>query len=161
MIKIDYSFNDSECCLETKTIINGKKAVYKIGKNKSKERSVIFYTATTNIVDWIGNIREFHEKKDCITASVEGVYRGIKRKLKNIKILDPSISKIGDRVMVTEHLNVNGTFEMIATKKRILDLKQADLNFINIGWTDDKECRYLRIDPYTGESKYIVGNPIK
>jgi hypothetical protein len=61
--------------------------------------------------------------------------------------------------MVTEHINVAGGFDMLATTKRILDLKNPNLNFVNVGWTNNKESRYIRIDPYTGEEHKCVGDP--
>ena len=62
--------------------------------------------------------------------------------------------------MVTEHLNVAGGFDMLASKSRIIDLKKPELNFINIGWSTNKSCRYLRVDPYTGETKELLGNAV-
>jgi hypothetical protein len=143
-------------------VIKEEEVVYFMERNSLKERPVRFFTGTTDMKDWIGNVRKITKKENTgeIFLEVEGVYRGKNQTLKNIKSKDPNIKKIGDRVMVTEHLNVAGGFDMLATKRRILDLVQSDMNFINIGWSTDEQCRYLRIDPYTGETNECVGSPV-
>lgn len=144
-----------------KPILGSQEVVYSIGRNSSEEWPIKFYTGTTDMRDWIGNVREItKDNKGNILLKVEGIYRGKLQTLKNIKSKDSKIQNIGDRVMVTEHLNVAGGFDMIATKIRIKDLKKPELNFINIGWSTKDSCRYLRIDPYTGETKELVGNSI-
>lgn len=144
------------------TKIKNEKRVYRINKPKGDWRPINFGTATTNMKDWIGNVRELREipEKGEILCIVEGVYEGRMRKIPNIKLRE-MIKKIGERVMVTEHINVAGGFDMLATKKRILDSGNPDFNWINIGWSNDKECKYLRIDPYTGETKECTGQAVR
>lgn len=144
-------------------VLSNKEVLYFIDKQGKNSHPVDFFTATTDMRDWIGNIREMEQKGNDVFCIVEGIYRGLKRKVRNIKLRfrkDEDL-KIGERVMVTEHINVAGGYDMLATKIKLLDIKKPDLNFINIGWTDDKQCIYLRIDPYTGEQKECVGNPVR
>ncbi len=118
-------------------------------KNTEKDGSFTkFYTATTQMKDFIGNILSINQKY-CV---VKGVYQGQMQEIKNIKICFDG-AKIGERVMVTEHLDLDGRFELLATKHRIL---QGDLNFINCGWKSGNKINYYRIDIYTGLSKLFV-----
>lgn len=158
MVRIEYKefVQNDLVSIEIKPILTDKNVVYTIGRESSEEWPVKFFTATTDMKDWIGNIVAI----DGNTVSVEGYYRGTKQKISRIKPIIDNI-KINERVMVTEHLSVCGKFQMLATKKRILDLSQPELNFINIGWSNEKRCRYLRIDPYTGESINILGNSVR
>jgi len=163
MTKIRYKIyceGEDETFIKIKPTLTQKEVVYSIKRKSSKERPVQFYTGTTDMKDWIGNVREIVERNDETFLSVEGIYRGKNQTLRNIKSRDSNIKKIGDRVMVTEHLNVAGSFDMLATKRRIMDNKKSELNFINIGWSTDEICRYLRTDPYTGETKECIGGPI-
>jgi len=107
-----------------------------------------FYTATTQMKDFIGNIIT----TDNGICSIKGVYQGREQVVRNVKLLYNN-AKNGDRVMVTEHLNLEGKFEFLATKHRIL---QGDLNFINCGWKDGNKVHYYRIDIYTGDYKLLV-----
>jgi hypothetical protein len=165
MAQIKYEFGcdkKTEAFVKITPVITQEEVVYSIRRQSPKERPVKFYTGTTDMKDWIGTVRSIvndNQTHECL-LSVEGIYRGSKRILRNIKARDPQTVKIGERVMVTEHLNVAGGFDMIATKRRILDLKKPELNFINIGWSTTEECRFLRVDPYTGETKELLGNPI-
>lgn len=115
---------------------------------------VRFFTATTLMKDFIGNVVDLYGDR----CSVQGVIYGKDRKIPNVRILDPRINRKGQRVMITEHVRVDGKFELVATKERILE---GDINFLNVGWTTDKESRYLRIDVYTGESRNILGAPVR
>jgi len=134
--------------------------VHKIESPGKSWQPSSFFTATTAMKDWIGTIRAFTkiEGKDTL-LDVQGVYDGHMQIIKGIKLRTDTEPKIGQRVMVTEHVNVSGGFDMLATNRRILDLSNPNLNFVNIGWSSNKECRYLRIDPYSGECKECVGNP--
>lgn len=154
------SEGDNKIFVEIFTAITGEKTLCYIEKESGDEVPVQYFTATTDMKDWIGTVREITENNGEKLLSVEGVYRGTKQLIKGIKCRDSNIKKVGDRVMVTEHLNVAGSFDMIATKSRIIDLQKPDLNFVNIGWTNKDHCRYLRVDPYTGETKECVGNSI-
>ena len=112
--------------------------------------SQLWYTATNRMTDFIGNVTHI---KDGM-CDVRGVYLSTMQCIKNIKIVDKLISKIGHRVMVTEHIDIEGKLELIATKKRIL---YGDLNFINIGSPN----KYIMIDVYTGKFKLIeVSNDV-
>lgn len=142
--------------------IKNEKRTYRIDKPAGEWRPINFGTATTNMKDWIGNVRALKEmpENDEVFCVVEGVYDGKMRKIPNVKLRE-TIKMIGERVMVTEHINVAGGFDMLATKKRILDSGNPDLNWINIGWSNDQQSQYLRVDPYTGEVRKCVGEAIK
>ncbi len=142
--------------------IKNEKRTYSIDKPKGEWHPVQFNTATTNMTDWIGNIRELKEipEKGEILCVVEGVYEGKMRHVSNIKLCE-TINKIGERVMVTEHMNVAGGFDMLATKKRILYEGNRDINWINIGWSNDSQSKFLRIDPFTGEVKECISEAIR
>jgi len=115
---------------------------------------VKFYTATTNMKDFIGNITNISGNK----CSVKGVFYGTIKEMHNVIIHSPKINKVGERVMVSEHITVDGRLELIATKERIL---KNDVNFINIGWSNQIECRYLRIDIYTGDCRELRCDAVK
>lgn len=128
-------------------IIPGQKR-HVLRRLSSEEWPFHYFTATTDMKDFIGNVRATNGS----VCSVEGVYRGKMQTLRNIKIY--SDFKINERVMVTEHVDINGRFGFIATKKRVLF---GDLNFINIGWSNEEGSRRLVIDIYTGEAKEMKG----
>ena len=159
MAEIRYSitFEDDRIIATLTPTISDKEVVYYFDRKDDKERSVKFYTATTDMKDWIGKIRKITNNNK---VSVEGIYRGKNQTLNNIILVGLKNPRIGERVMVTEHIDVSGQFNMLATKKRIQDLRKPELNFINIGWSTDKQCRYLRIDPYIGNTKECIGQPL-
>ena len=137
-------------------LISGKKEKFYIPRAGHDEWPVKFWTCTTDIRDFIANTTQMHDTK----CSVKGVYRGYQSDLHNVRICDKVIKNINERVMVMEHLDVNGNMELIATKKRVLlDGEQSGINFLNVGWSNEVECKYLRIDIYTGECKEIVTGP--
>lgn len=149
---------------KVKPVLKDSEVVYKIESPPGDGwQRTCFETATTGMKDWIGNIREITEvpDKNEIFLSVEGVYEGYMQTIKGVKWREQGTPKIGQRVMVTEHVNVAGAFDMLATGKRILDDGNPNLNFVNIGWTNDKESRFIRIDPYTGEEHKCVGDPVR
>jgi len=98
--------------------------------------------------DFIANVTKF----EADICSVRGVYRGRMRELRNVRAYIPF--KAGERTMVTEHVDINGRFGFIATKKRIL---LGDLNFVNVGWSDEHRSRRLTVDIYTGEVRESNG----
>lgn len=159
---IDYMLgqNLDRVFVELKPVLLDEKLTYILKKEKDDMRPVNFFTATTDMRDWIGNIRDIQATDKDTFCIVEGVYRGIKRKVKNIKVRLQN-PKIGERVMVTEHINVVGGFDLLATKGRLLDLAKPDLNFINIGWSNKEQCFYLRVDPYTGETQNCICGAIR
>lgn len=126
------------------TILNGRKT-YKIEKKDDNEDYFSSTTCTTNMREFIGNV-VFIDGEKC---SVKGVYNGVMQEVKNIHIIDKKVNQIGQRVMVSEHLTVNGRMELVATSKPMLE---NGINFVNIGWKN-KELRQIRIDIYTGESR--------
>jgi hypothetical protein len=130
-------------------IIPDKKMEFKIKQPKEGYWPVKFSTATTDIRDAIGNIVSIDKKKN--RAEVKMVYRGSQTVAKNV-LLKEKEAKEGQRVMVTEHINVAGGFDFLATRKRILNPQYSQLNFVNVGWSNDKESHILRIDVYTGET---------
>jgi len=124
---------------------------YKIIQQGKCEWPVQFFTLTTDMRDFIGNIT-------CIEyplCKVRGMYRGHMREVK-AKIADKEINKIGQRTMVMEHVDICGRMELLATKKRHL---KGNMNFVNIGWSNNKMARYLSIDIYSGEYIYRTGTP--
>jgi hypothetical protein len=144
---------DNKIVLFIKPFIYNENMRYEIEKIGEDTWPVKFFTATNDMKDFIGNVKEINGNK----CSIRGIYRGSDIIVKNVIIYDKNINKINERVMVTEHINVNGEFELIATKKRIL---YPYLNFINIGWSNSEKCIFIRIDVYTGESKQCEGKPI-
>ena len=145
-------------------VLGDREVVYKIESPPGDGwREMSSETATTGMKDWIGNIREILEvpEKDEIFLAVEGVYEGYMQTIKGVKWRGDNAPKKGQRVMVTEHVNVAGGFDMLATGKRILFLNNPNLNFINVGWTNGKEDRFIRIDPYTGEEHTCKGPAVR
>ena len=124
--------------------------------------AIKFYTATTDIKDAIGNIVDYNKKTQ--RCSVKMIYRGEEHVAKNVLIRDIQLGKYsqGQRVMITEHIDVTGHFGFLISDKRLINPRYPGLNFINIGWSDDKNSIYKRIDIYTGEEHTIKGetNPI-
>jgi hypothetical protein len=133
--------------LKLKTPLKGE-IVFSLPKPTCQSVPTSFFTATSTMKDFIGNIVSIKDKK-CI---VKGIYEGKMREVKNIEIVEENIKNIGERVMVTEHINTCGTFELLASKKRIL---MGDINFINFGWKTGNKTQYIRVDVYTGNHKLI------
>jgi hypothetical protein len=140
--------------------IGGDKVECMIERQHANEWPIQSYTCTSPMSDFIGDIESIDGDK----CSVKGVYRGKLLRIKNIKVMSSEIKKPGDRVMVTEHLNVNGHFELLATKKRILLQpmleNRSTVNFINIGWSNDDRSRYLVVDIYTGNFRERTNKPL-
>jgi hypothetical protein len=128
--------------VEFKPILLKNNAQYKFN---NRGKPLVWYTATSKMVDFIGNVTSINKNK----CEVRGVYSGKMQNIKNIRIVDCAINRIGERVMITEHVNIFGKFELIATKCRIL---YGDTNFINVGYPE----HYAIVDIYTGEHR-IVG----
>ena len=106
--------------------------------------------------DCIGNVISFQADGTC-TADI--VYRGSQVQIHGIVIKDESIILAGQRVMVTEHVNVDGHLELIATKQRVLMDGKSDFNFVNFGWSNDTVCKFKRVDIYTGEVVELESGP--
>ncbi len=138
----------TEINLSFKPVLAEEVVSFHLRGAKSGDIPTKFYTATTPMRDFIANITTINKDK----CSVKGVYNGMMQELKKVKLC-VSGAKVGDRVMVTEHIAIDGNFELLATKKRIL---QGDLNFINCGWKSGGKLKYYRFDIYTGQSIYIV-----
>jgi len=146
----------NEVCVRFQPLVGRKTVEHRIASKKG-EWAIKSITGTTDMTDWIGNVTKIHGK----LCSVRGVYRGKMRELQKIRVESSDIKKVGDRVMVTEHLNVAGKFDFIATKKRVLvQGKTAGINFLNLGWSNEYGSRYLVIDIYTGEAGEWTGDPI-
>jgi len=145
-------FDGNKIGKRIKPLIGGEKECF-INRQSKEEWPIQFYTNTTDLRDFIANVTSINKK----ICSVKGVYRGIMKELKNIRICSPDIKKIGDRVMVTEHIDVSGKFDFIATKKRVLS---NVCHFINVGWSDHEKSRYIIIDIYTGQTRETQGPPI-
>jgi hypothetical protein len=146
-------FDGTQIGIRIKPLIGGKEQEYTIDRSSKEEWPVQFYTNTTDLRDFIGNVTTINNGR----CSVKGVYRGVMRELKNVRICSPEIKKSGDRVMVTEHVNVSGKFDFIATKKRILS---NTCHFVNVGWSSDRQSKYLIVDIYTGEVRETQGSPV-
>ena len=139
-LSIEEKWGETFLVCETDTALNGKK-IYSIKKEHENEESFSSATCTTDMHEFIGNVVHINRDK----CTIKGVFRGIMQEVKNVKILDKKITKIGQRVMGTEHLGINGNFEIIATTRPIL--KQS-INFINFGWKKDGKIRQISIDIY-------------
>jgi hypothetical protein len=133
-------------------IITNIENTYSIHKVSDSEWPVYFNTCTTDLRDFIGNIVKIENKK-CV---VKGVYRGRIVEMRNVIIYDDNIKNINDRIMITEHMDISGKINFIATKKRILSNLP---HWINIGWSNEQRCRYVRIDIYTGEFINLESGP--
>jgi hypothetical protein len=143
----------NEVFLKVRIALSNTDMLYTLKRASEHARPWHSYTATTDMRDWIGNITKIFDVNGVPFCSVKGYYRNRKSEFTNIRIVDGAIKKIGERVMVTEHLSVDGKLELIASKRRLLSVKDSNLNFINIGWIENSCFRHLRVDPYTGDSK--------
>lgn len=149
--------DDNNIGLKIQPIIGGKEVDGKIDRRHVDEWPVRFFTSTTNMKDWIGNVTKIVDGK----CSVKGVYRGRMMELNNITVCSDQISQPGDRVMVTEHMDVDGKLGFIATKRRVLVTNQGSaVCYACVGWSNNKRCRYLRFDVYTGEHKIFEQAPV-
>jgi len=151
------TFDGANIGLKIEPLVGGQDVDANISRLSSDEWPVQFFTSTTDMRDWIGNVTKIEDGK----CSVEGVYRRRWTKMRNIRVCDAAIVKEGDRVMITEHMNIDGKMGFIATKRRVLvENKGSAINYANVGWSDDKRCRYLRFDVYTGEYKIFECRPV-
>jgi hypothetical protein len=143
--------NGIDVCLEVEftPLLNSKKHKYKIYQFDIKEWKVQCLTATTDMRDFIGNITFI----DGCYCTAKGVYRGKMTEVRNVRVLDPKF-RVGQRVMVSEHLNINGEMDFLASTKRVL---KDNINFINFGWSNEGHSRCCRVDIYTGEHKEVYG----
>jgi hypothetical protein len=141
-----------EIGLELQPLVGGNTVKCMISKKSPGAWPVQFATHTADMQDFIADVTELYGDK----CSVEGVYRKMMRQMRNIRVCSPEIKKKKDRVMVTEHVNIEGKFDYIATKQRVLH----DVGFVNIGWSDENGCEYIVIDTYTGESKLATCPPV-
>ncbi len=142
--------DDNNIGLKIQPLVGGTEIDVKISRRHADEWPVQFFTSTTNMKDWIGNVTQIADGK----CSVKGVYRGEWVELHSISVCSDEIRQSGDRVMVTEHMNVDGKMGFIATKRRVLVTNRGSaVNYACVGWSNNKRCRYLRFDVYTGECK--------
>lgn len=123
---------------------------HRISRQDDSEWPVSFNTATSpELKDFIGNVVAIYDGK----CTVKGVYRGKIQEVRNIRICSDDIKKVKDRVMVTEHMDVSGRLDFIATKKRVLF---DTCHWVNVGWSNEKRCRHLRVDLYTGDCREVT-----
>lgn len=127
-------------------IVTKEERRYRIERRSQDEIPFESFTCTHTMADGIGNVTELDADQGL--CSVRAVLRGVERELQNVRVWDDRIVKVGERVMVTEHLNVSGQIELVATKERIL---KQDFNFFNFGWETPQGRRVLTVDIYTGE----------
>lgn len=136
--------------LKINPIITNIENEYHVHKTSDSEWPIYFNTCTTDLRDFIGNITKIEDKKCC----VKGVYRGKIVEMRNVIIYDKNIEKLNERIMITEHMDISGRMNFIATKKRILTNLP---HWVNIGWSNEQRSRYVRIDVYTGEFINLEG----
>lgn len=139
--------------VRVKPLIGGDEVEHRISQKGDEEWPVSFNTATSpELKDFIGDVVDIYDGK----CTVKGVYRGRMQEVRNIRICSSDIKKVKDRVMVTEHMDVSGRLDFIATKKRVL----FDVcHWVNVGWSDEKRCRHLRVDLYTGDCSEVTAAP--
>lgn len=139
---------------EYQNIVYGQTHRYEMSRESSDERRFECFECTNTMKDGIGNVTAIDDKRG--TCSVKAVLRGQEREFVNVRILDTQISKVHERVMVTEHIRIDGQIELVATKRRIL---KGDFNFFKFGWSDGQRRRTVKVDIYTGESKTLIEGP--
>ena len=145
--KVEVRGIDTFLVCEIDTVLDGVRT-YEIAQEQVSEEPFSSTTCTSNMHEFIGNVVSIGRER-CV---VRGVYYGKMCEVPNVKIIDKKVNRIGQRVMGTEHLAVNGNLEIVASTKPIL---QNNINFINFGWKTKDYFRQLRIDIYTGESVEI------
>lgn len=128
-------------------IVNKIDQEYEIKRENDNEIPFESWTCTNSMKDGIGNVTALDLDRGL--CSVKAVLRGIEREFHNIVIWDNRIQKIHDRVMITEHLRIDGKPELVATKERIL---RQDFNYFNFGWESASCRRVVTVDIYTGDS---------
>lgn len=129
----------------------GSEVFLKMNKQDSAEYPVDFYTCCNPLDDYIGNIVSLGLDNTC---SVHGYIKGAMRLVNNVTVADPKILKVGQRVMVTEHLNISGQIDLLATTFKILE---SNVSYFNFGWSNTERSRFYRIDVHTGHHVEIKG----
>lgn len=141
--------------VEYRPILGGELHRYKIRRQHDGEERFDCWEATTQMTDGIGNVTAIDQERG--VCSVEAVMRGSQCKLDNVRILDARISRVHERVMVSEHVRLDGAMELVATKERIL---QGNRNFFKFGWMDGQRRRTVKVDIFTGEFREMEEGPI-
>lgn len=105
---------------------------------------LVFYTATTGMIETIGNMTGDDTACGYMYGNPKHIFR----------VRNPFSYKAGERVYITEHLQLDGKPEYIATKHRIL---QGQNNFVSIGHIKKNKKKVVRlvIDVVTGEHKWF------
>ena len=104
---------------------------------------LVFYTATTGMIETIGNMTSADTARGYVHGEPEHKFR----------VHNPFGCKKKERVYITEHLRLDGKPEYIATKHRIF---QGQDNFVNVGYVENgKNVVKLIIDVITGEHKWF------
>jgi len=120
--------------------------IYKVYKIEipSGKRPFISHTATMGMVEAIGNIKN----SNIATAYYLGNPK-YEFKVNNIYGY-----KKGERVIVSEHIRLDGKIEYLVSKNRLL---QGNLNFVNIGHYNEKNDGIIKmiVDVITGEHKVL------
>jgi len=117
-------------------------------KIDENEKFKLMKTATTpmRINAHIGNVCKIDNGFCNVDVSVDKKLI----KIKNVRILDKDL-KVFQRVILSEHVNVDGQIEWIATRR---PLQTGDLNFLVMCKTkNNKIISKKRIDVVTGEIK--------
>ena len=129
--------------------LNCYKGSFKFSKNIDGLKYKLLKTATfpMNIDKYTGNISTIEGDRARVVVKMGEKTLDIG----NVRILDEDVKPL-DRVIISEHVTLNGSMEWVATKK---PLKTGDLNFLTIALEDPVtgELKYKkRIDVVTGES---------
>ncbi|RKY43076.1 MAG: hypothetical protein DRP85_00845 [Candidatus Makaraimicrobium thalassicum] len=103
----------------------------------------VYYTATTGMLECIGTLISENE--------AEGY--ALHNPKKRFKIKNPFNIKVGERVIITEHINLEGQQEYLVSKHR---LYCGDVNYVHLALQkNDKIKEVLRIDVMTGACKWL------
>lgn len=104
---------------------------------------LVFYTATTGMIETIGNM---------VGQNIAVGYAFHNQRHK-FKVNNPLNIADGERVYITEHLRLDGKPEYLVTKHRIL---QGQNNFVNFGHRENGTAiTKLIVDVITGEHKWV------
>jgi hypothetical protein len=105
------------------------------------ENAKVSFTATTDMQRSIGKVLSSKDGLSC----VDTVWNG--RRIMLTDVRDFNSSRIGDAVIVLEHLTLPGQMELISSR---VAPDTGDLNFLNLSWENQK----VRIDLVTGEAEH-------
>lgn len=109
-----------------------------------KTRPLVCYTATTGMIESIGNMINNNSATGYAFGNSQYIFKNVNNPF--------NLSK-GERVYISEHLQLNGKPEYIVSKHRIA---QGANNFLNVGYIqNNQQVIKLVIDIITGEYKWL------